>query len=266
MYVFGSDTRVLRRRCYDRCIGRVTEEREMITLRNIASPAETSAVSGLSQLSLTIAEGEIVSVVGATAVARKRLLGILGLYTDDWSGEYDLFGHPVTKLDRAERVRLRGEIVGATVRCAPLVDCLTVEENLEIPLSYRGVPAWNRGRLIDEALERLGVGAIRDREVDTLPADQLQLVGIAKALVSNPRLVLLEEPLLNLSPLQARLVRREIERRAESGCVVVECRDRAGQGLGTIRCVDLESDGGSRRGSGDSSRMSGRLDGIAGLR
>lgn len=237
----------------------------MITLRNVTSPAENSGLSGLDALSLTIAGGEIVSVVGEPSVAR-RLLGILGFYTDDWAGEYELFGHAVHELDDTDRSKLRAEVIGSMTQCAPLVDCLSVEENLEIPLSYRGVPARERHDLIDDALSRLGVASIRDREVDALPAAQLQLVGIAKALVSNPGLVLLEEPLRFLSQLQMRLVSREIERRRESGCIIVECRDPSVAGLDAQRTVELGTANGTRRRRAEPQTARGRLDGVVGIR
>jgi ABC-type lipoprotein export system ATPase subunit len=234
----------------------------MITLHNVTSPADSSSFLGLDALSMTIGEGEVVSVLGDSSVARRRLLGVIGLYTDDWSGEYELFGHPVHKLDDGGRAQLRGEVVGAMTRCAPLVDCLSVEENLEIPLSYRGVQVWERHDLIEDALSRLGVASIRDREVDSLPADQLQLVGIAKALVSNPGLVILEEPFRHLNQLQMRLVGREIDRRREGGCIVVECRDRSVAGLTAQRTVDL----GILRGARRRRIPGGRLNDVVGIR
>lgn len=212
----------------------------MITLRNVTSPPEGSILSGLDAVSLSIDRGEIVSVVGVSDVARRRLLGVLGLHSGDWSGEYRLFGHDVHDLDDDERASLRGEIVGAMTRATPLVDCLSVEENLEIPLSYRGVPAAERGERIDEVLARLGVESIRAHEVESLPADQLQLVGIAKALVSSPLLVLLEEPTRNLSALQIRIVRREIDRIREGGCIVVQSHDRVEAGLAADRVIELD--------------------------
>jgi len=238
----------------------------MITLRNVNSPSETESVSGLDALSLTIPGGEIVSVTGASSAVRRRLLGILGLYSDDWSGEYELFGHAVHKLDEPTRAELRGELIGVMMSCAPLVDCLSVEENLEIPLSYRGIPASDRVEMIEEALSRLGVASIRDREVDSLPGDQLQLVGIAKALVSNARMVLLEEPLMNLHELQIRRVSREIERRSSEGCIVVQCHAEMGAGLGADRVIELANPPSARRGRSQSKSSRARLDGVAIIR
>jgi ABC-type lipoprotein export system ATPase subunit len=212
----------------------------MITLRNVTSPTGVPNESGLDTVSLTIEEGEVVSVAGLSAFARRKLLAVLGLYADDWSGEYELFGHPVHRLDSQQRADLRGELVGALMRSTPLVECLTVEENLEIPLSYRGVAAGERSGLIDEALSRFGILPIRESEIESLPADQRQLAGIAKALVSNPRLVLLEAPDQHLSAVQIRLVAREIERLRQNGCVVVQTLEDAGSVSGFDRVIDLD--------------------------
>lgn len=212
----------------------------MITLRNVKSPSDAPSNLSLDAVSLTIAEGEAVTVTGLSSSCRRRLLSVLGLYVDDWSGEYELFGHPIHKIDDEARVRIRGELVGAMMRSAPLVDCLSVEENLEIPLSYRGVASRERLDLIEDALSRLGVGTIRDCEIGSLPADQQQLVGIAKALVSNPSLLLLEDPVANLSPLQCRLVSREIERLRLEGCIVVQSAESQESGLDSDRVIELE--------------------------
>lgn len=227
----------------------------MITLRNVTTPAESRSTSVLDAVTLTIHEGEVVSVVGLSSARRRRILGLLGLYADDWSGEYELFEHAIHRLDERQRAGVRGELVGAMMRCAPLVECLSVEENLEIPLSYRGVPPADRTERIDDALARLGVQSIRAFEVGTLPADQMQLVGIAKALVSNPRLVLLEDPALHLSQLQLRLVRRQIERLRNDGRIVVQSSDRPESGLDADRVIDLDGLTAARR-SGSRSSVS----------
>jgi len=236
----------------------------MITLRNVTSPLESQSEAGLDALTFTVSEGEVVSVVGHSSWTRRRLLGVLGLYSDDWSGEYELFGHLVHRLDDQERAGLRAELVGAMTRSAPLVDCLTVEENLEIPLSYRGIQAEERSALIEDALSRLGVQSIRDREVDSLPADQMQLVGIAKALVSNPRLVLLEDPTRNLSQLQIRLVGREVERLRSTGCIIVQSHDRMQSGLDADRTMELDAGGSFKRESRQSKSPRRRLNSVAG--
>lgn len=236
----------------------------MITLRNLTSPAETSSTLGVDAISLSIGEGESVAVTGLSAVGRRRFLAVLALHFDDWEGEYQLFGHQVHKLDNSKRASVRAELIGALMKSAPLVECLTVEENLEIPLTYQEVPLEERSRLIGEALGRFGIGAIREDEVDGLPPDQSQLVGIAKALVSNPRLILLEEPRAHLSPLQLRLVGRELDRLRQDGRVIVQSVEKEESGLDVDRVVDLsELASGRRKAKARSSRD--RLDGVVGL-
>jgi len=210
----------------------------MITLRNLTTSAGTAITPNVDVV--TIDEGEIVLLAGMSSLERRRLLAILALHSDEWVGEYELFGHRVHKLDNEHRAALRGELIGVQMRSVPLVDCLTVEENLEIPLTYRRIAAEERGSLIDEALMRLGVSAIGDKEIESLPLDQRQLVGIAKALVSNPRLVVLEEPSLNLNPLQLRLVHRELERLKGAGCIVVESVEQAESGVAVDRVIELD--------------------------
>lgn len=235
----------------------------MITLRNVTLPGESTRFPALAPSSLTIRAGEVVSLVGATAAVRRRLLAILGLHADEWTGEYELFGHVVHRLDAARRAALRGELVGAMTRGTPLVDCLSVEENLEIPLSVRGVAAADRSRLIGEALSVLGIESARGTDICALPADRRQLAGIAKALVSRPRLVLLENPDLHLSPLQLRLVGREVGRFCRDGGIVVRTEEQAGPRWKVDRVIDLDDAASKARPAPGQRRVVARRDGAA---
>jgi putative ABC transport system ATP-binding protein len=230
----------------------------MITLSNVTLPGESTRFPALAASSLTIRAGEVVSLLGATAAVRRRLLAVLGLHADEWTGEYELFGCAVHRLDATRRSALRGALVGAMTRTTPLVDCLSVEENVEIPLSVRGVPVADRPARIGAALSMLGIESLRGADACELAADERQLVGIAKALVSRPRLVLLEEPDLYLSPLQILLVEREIGRLCRDGAIVVRSESRSVSRPIADRVIDLDEWRSMSRAASTRARVAGR--------
>jgi ABC-type lipoprotein export system ATPase subunit len=177
----------------------------LVRLRNIEKSFDHGAgrFHVLRRIDLDVQPGEFVSVMGPSGAGKSTLLHLLGLQDHDWTGEFTLDGHAVHGLDARTRNRLRNENVGFVFQSYQLLDDLTVAENLDVPLSYRDVKRGEREGLVAEALDRFGLAARAKLYPRQLSGGQQQLVGIARALVAKPRLLLADEPTGNLHSEQA---------------------------------------------------------------
>jgi ABC-type lipoprotein export system ATPase subunit len=178
----------------------------LVRLRNVEKSFDHGAgrFHVLRRIDLDVRPGEFVSVMGPSGAGKSTLLHLLGLQDHDWTGEYALDGRAVHELDAKSRNRLRNENVGFVFQSYHLLDDLTVAENLDVPLSYRDVKRAEREGLVAEALDRFGLAARAKLYPRQLSGGQQQLVGIARALVARPRLLLADEPTGNLHSEQAR--------------------------------------------------------------
>jgi ABC-type lipoprotein export system ATPase subunit len=176
----------------------------------------------LRRISLAIAPGEFVSIMGPSGAGKSTLLHLLGLQDEVWSGEYTLAGVPVHTLHGAERARLRNELVGFVFQSHHLLDDLTVAENLEVPLSYRDVPRSERQARVAETLDRFGLAARSGLYPRQLSGGQQQLVGVARAVIGAPRLLLADEPTGNLHSEQAREVMVLFQQLHAQGATIVQ--------------------------------------------
>jgi ABC-type lipoprotein export system ATPase subunit len=177
----------------------------LVRLRNVEKSFDHGAgrFHVLRRIDLDVHPGEFVSVMGPSGAGKSTLLHLLGLQDHDWTGEYTLDGHNVHGLDAKSRNRLRNENIGFVFQSYHLLDDLTVAENLDVPLSYRDVKRAEREGLVAEALDRFGLAARAKLYPRQLSGGQQQLVGIARALVAKPRLLLADEPTGNLHSEQA---------------------------------------------------------------
>jgi len=157
----------------------------------------------LRRIDLDVQPGEFVSVMGPSGAGKSTLLHLVGLQDGDWTGQYHLAGTDVGALDPKARAKLRNQNVGFVFQSYHLLDDLTVAENLEVPLSYRDVKKVEREALVGESLDRFGLAARARLYPRQLSGGQQQLVGIARALVARPRLLLADEPTGNLHSDQA---------------------------------------------------------------
>ena len=156
---------------------------------------ETHALSGIH---LEIRKGEYVSIAGPSGCGKSTLLSILGLLDSPTEGNYTLDSKAVANLSLAERARIRNREVGFIFQSFNLIGDLTVFENVELPLTYRGMKASERKRRVTEALEKVGM-AHRARHLPSqLSGGQQQRVAVARALVGNPLILLADEPTGNL--------------------------------------------------------------------
>jgi len=201
----------------------------------------------LRRIDLDVRPGEFVSVMGPSGAGKSTLLHLLGLQDGDWNGEYAFAGTPVGPLDAKGRGRLRNENIGFVFQSYHLLDELSVAENLDVPLSYRDVKRPERESLVAEALDRFGLAARAKLYPRQLSGGQQQLVGIARALVSKPRLLLADEPTGNLHSDQARDIMqlfREVNTAGTTIIQVTHSEDNARHGTRVVRMRDgwIDSD------------------------
>jgi ABC-type lipoprotein export system ATPase subunit len=176
----------------------------------------------LRRIDLDVRPGEFVSVMGPSGAGKSTLLHLIGLQDGDWSGEYRLGGTDVGALDPKGRARLRNQNVGFVFQSYHLLDDLSVAENLEVPLSYRDVRKPDREALVAEALDRFGLAARARLIPRQLSGGQQQLVGLARALVAKPRLLLADEPTGNLHSDQAREIMRLFQEVNAAGTTIIQ--------------------------------------------
>jgi putative ABC transport system ATP-binding protein len=181
---------------------------------------ETHALAGVH---LEIQSGEYVSIAGPSGCGKSTLLSLLGLLDSPTNGSYVLNGKAVHDLTLAERARIRNREVGFIFQSFNLIGDLTVFENVELPLTYRGMPGAERATRVNEALERVGM-AHRSRHLPSqLSGGQQQRVAVARALVGKPSILLADEPTGNLDSRNGDAVMellRDLHRAGATICMV----------------------------------------------
>ncbi len=196
----------------------------MIELRNVEKAFESRAGQTfvLRRISLKIAEGEFVTVMGPSGAGKSTLLSILGMLDHAWAGEYRLLEHHVHRMKPKERIELNKKYVGFVFQQYHLLDNLTVAENIDIPLSYRNVKSSERAATVADTLDRFQIVGKKDLYPSQLSGGQQQLVGVARALVAKPRLLLADEPTGNLHSDQGREIMRLFQRLNDDGMTIVQ--------------------------------------------
>src|ERR1700759_3726276 len=172
----------------------------MLKLQNLGKTYRTSEVEtrALDAIDFEIAAGEFVAIMGPSGCGKSTLLNVLGLLDSPSAGAYWFFGEDVARYSERQLTKLRREHIGFVFQSFNLIDDLSVAENVEVALLYRGVPAAERRRRVAEALERVGVAHRARHRPQQLSGGQQQRVAVARALVSAPRLILADEPTGNL--------------------------------------------------------------------
>lgn len=197
----------------------------MIRLRNIERSyplAKGRFFYVLRDINIDIAEGEFVSIMGPSGAGKSSLLHILGMHDHGWTGEFFLNDVAVHHLKPKERASLRNEQVGFVFQQYHLLDDLTVYENLEIPLSYRKVGKHERSAIVADTLDRFQIVAKRDLYPRQLSGGQQQLVGVARAIISSPKLILADEPTGNLHSSQGEEIMELFCKLNEQGMTIVQ--------------------------------------------
>jgi putative ABC transport system ATP-binding protein len=172
----------------------------MIRLQDVEKSYKTGAGRSyvLRRITLDIAEGDFVTIMGPSGAGKSTLLAILGMLDADWTGQYHLLGEAVHDLAPRARVELGKKHVGFVFQQFHLLDDLTVQENLEVPLSYRDLPSAQRKALVADTLDRFHIVGKKDLFPGQLSGGQQQLVAVARAVIARPRLLLADEPTGNL--------------------------------------------------------------------
>jgi len=197
----------------------------MIQLRSISRvyPLKGGPFYALRDINLEIQPGDFLSIMGPSGSGKSTLLHILGLHDAAWSGEYWFGGTPVHALDKKKRFEVQKKNIGFVFQSYHLLDDLTVYENLEIPLSYRDVPKKDRESIVCDALDRFHIVGKKDLYPAQLSGGQQQLVGIARALVAKPSLILADEPTGNLHSDQGREIMEIFKKlNREDGVTIVQ--------------------------------------------
>jgi len=172
----------------------------LIRMRNLEKAVEAGPNKFflLRRITLEINRGEFVTIMGPSGAGKSTLLSIIGMLDGAWSGEFYFLEQPVHKLSVKQRNELHKANIGFVFQSYHLIDNLTVYENLEVPLSYRNVGRRERQAIVADALDRFQIVAKKDLYPSQLSGGQQQLVGVARAVIASPQVILADEPTGNL--------------------------------------------------------------------
>ncbi|HUL14984.1 MAG TPA: ABC transporter ATP-binding protein [Terriglobales bacterium] len=196
----------------------------LIRLRNIEKVYEAGAQKFfvLRRITLEIQPGEFVTFMGPSGAGKSTLLSIIGMLDGAWTGEYFFLEEPVHKLSLKKRNELHKYNIGFVFQSYHLIDDLTVFENLEIPLSYKNIPRKERESLVCDILDRFNIVAKKDLFPSQLSGGQQQLVGVARAVIQNPKLILADEPTGNLHSAQGEEIMQLFKRLNDAGTTIIQ--------------------------------------------
>lgn len=197
----------------------------LITMQSVKKVFYTDELEthALSDVHLQIDRGEFVSIEGPSGCGKSTLLAILGLLDSPTSGEYKLNGNPVSSLGLSDRTRIRNREIGFIFQSFNLIGDLTVYENVELPLTYRGMGSGERKQKVQAALERVGMTQRAKHYPAQLSGGQQQRVAVARALVGDPLILLADEPTGNLDSKNGDAVMdllRELHQNGATICMV----------------------------------------------
>jgi putative ABC transport system ATP-binding protein len=197
----------------------------MLELKDIERYYQNGALKSyvLRYVNARVTEGEFVSIMGPSGSGKSTLLHILGMLDEPTAGEYWFLDEPVHKFNERRRTEIYQQYIGFVFQAYHLIDDLTVYENLETPLLYKKVPSNERKSRIADILDRFNIVAKKDLFPNQLSGGQQQLVGIARALIGNPKVILADEPTGNLQSAQAKEI-MEIFRKLnqEDGVTIIQ--------------------------------------------
>ena len=176
----------------------------------------------LRRITVDIKPGEFVSIMGPSGAGKSTLLHILGMHDATWAGEYFFMGQPIHALAPKERAALQKRNIGFVFQSYHLLDDLTVYENIELPLSYRDVRKSERQGIVADVLDRFGIVGKKDLYPAQLSGGQQQLVGVARAVVANPSVILADEPTGNLHSSQGQEIMELFKTLNDQGTTIVQ--------------------------------------------
>jgi len=196
----------------------------MITLNNVERSYKTGAGQTwvLRRIGLTIKQGEFVTIMGPSGAGKSSLLNVLALLDDQWSGEYWFKDNPVHEMKRKDRSELAKRNMGMVFQSYHLLDDLTVQENIDLPLSYKDIARSERQAMVADTLDHFQIVGKKDLYPSQLSGGQQQLVGVARAVIHRPALLLADEPTGNLHSSQAKEIMELFARLNQEGTTIVQ--------------------------------------------
>jgi putative ABC transport system ATP-binding protein len=196
----------------------------LVSLRGLEkffdTPAGRSYV--LRRVSFDIQPGEFITIMGPSGAGKSTLLAILGMFDGQWTGEFYFRNHAVHALPNKDRLALNRRYIGFVFQQYHLLDDLTIAENLDVPLSYRDVPRDERAAIVGDTLDRFSIVGKKDLYPRQLSGGQQQLVGVARAVIARPSLLLADEPTGNLHSSQAREIMELFRALNKQGTTIVQ--------------------------------------------
>jgi len=196
----------------------------MIQLRNVEKFFQHGATKTfvLRRIDVDIREGDFVSIMGPSGAGKSTLLHLIGMHDTSWTGEYHFLDYPIHAMKKKDRDEVYKKYFGFVFQSYHLLDSLTVYENLEIPLSYRNVRKSERDAAVCDVLDRFQMVGKKDLFPNQLSGGQQQLVGVARAIIANPKVILADEPTGNLHSSQAKEIMEVFRKLNESGTTIIQ--------------------------------------------
>ncbi len=176
----------------------------------------------LRDISLEIKEGEFVSIMGPSGSGKTTLLNIIGMLDEANKGEYYFLDEPVHKFNERKRTDLHKHYIGFIFQAYHLIDDLTVYENIETPLLYKKIDRSQRKAIVADILDRFNIVAKKDLFPHQLSGGQQQLVGVARAVVGKPKLLLADEPTGNLHSTQGKVIMDTLAELHQEGMTIIQ--------------------------------------------
>jgi putative ABC transport system ATP-binding protein len=215
----------------------------MIQLKNVERSYKTGAGETwvLRRINLDIQPGEFITVMGPSGAGKSSLLNVLAFLDDQWRGEYWFREQPSHSMKRKERAELAKKNIGMVFQSYHLLDDLTVQENIDLPLSYKDIPRHDRQSLVADTLDRFQMVAKKDLYPSQLSGGQQQLVGVARAVIHRPLLLLADEPTGNLHSSHAKEIMelfRELNQQGTTIVQVTHSETNAAYGTRTLQLRD----------------------------
>lgn len=176
----------------------------------------------LKDINLSVKEGEFISIMGPSGSGKSTLLNVIGMLDDFNEGEYNFFHEPVHKLKEKQRSALYKQYIGFVFQAYHLIDELTVYENIETPLIYQDIKSSERKAMVADILDRFNIVGKKDLFPTQLSGGQQQLVGIARALIAKPKLLLADEPTGNLNSKQGEEIMNLFSELNKEGVAIIQ--------------------------------------------
>jgi len=215
----------------------------MIVLKNIDKYIDSrfQRTFILKGIDLEVNQGEFVTIMGPSGSGKSTLMNIVGMLDEPSAGEYYFFDEPVHKMREKQKSDMHKNYIGFIFQAYHLIDELTVYENIETPLLYKGVSGSQRKSMVAEMLDRFNMVAKKDLFPEQLSGGQQQLVGIARAIVGQPKLLLADEPTGNLHSEQGKKIMDIFQKLNEEGITIIQVthsEDNARRGKRIVQIAD----------------------------